>query len=154
MRRTLFAFIAGCASGLAFIGYANAGEAINEALRIQVEGKYVLGEADLQSRNFADSASAMAAFKKNIVSIRRNATVKLTVETINPQGQVAVVTNNPATSYYSLSPSRLSVSTDGVVSAAPSVDAQAGSSGDVAVLVVFERGAQQAWNKVFFNVIP
>lgn len=154
MRRALFAFIAVCASSLVCTGYANAAEVINDALRIYVDGKRILGEADLQARKFADSAAAMAAFKKNIVSIRRNATVRLTVETINAQGQATAVTNNPATSYHSLSPSSLSVSSDGVVTAAPSIGSQSGGSGDIAVLVVFERGTEQAWNKVFFNLIP
>lgn len=152
--RALLVFIAACASSLAFTAYVNAAETINEALRIRVDGKHVLGEADLQARKFANSDAAMAEFKKNIVSIRRNATVRLTVETINSQGQATVVTNKVATSYHSLSPSRLSVSNEGVVTAAPSVDWQSGGGGDVAVLVVFERGAQQAWNKIFFNVIP
>lgn len=150
----MLVLIAACASSLAFTEYVCAAEAINEALRIRVDGKHVLGEADLQARKFADSAAAMAEFKKNIVSIRRNATVRLSVETINAQGQATVVTNNVATSYQSLSPSRLSVSADGLVTAAPSVEWQSGVGGDVAVLVVFDRGAQQAWNKVFFNVIP
>lgn len=154
MRRVIGALVAGFASSAILIGDANAAEAINEVLRIQVEGKHVLGEADLEARKFADSAAAMAAFKKNIVSIRRNASVQLTVEAINAQGHATVVTSNPATSYQSLSPSRLSVSADGVVTAAPAAGAPFGISGDLAVLVVFERGGQQAWNKVFFNIMP
>lgn len=153
-RRVLLKYIAAYASCLPLTGLATSAETINEALRIRVDGRHVLGEADLQARKFTETASAMAEFRKNIVSIHRNASVRLTVETINSHGHATVVTTNAATSYHSLSPSRLSVSADGTVTAAPSVDSQSGSSGDVAVLVVFEKGAQQAWNKVFFNVVP
>lgn len=154
MRRAFGALVAACALSAIFVGSANAAETINEVLRIQVEGKHVLGEADLEARKFSDSAAAMAAFKKNIVSIRRDASVRLTVEAINAQGQATVVTNNPATNYQSLSPSRLSVSAEGVVTASPAAGAPYGISGDLAVLIVFERGGQQAWNKVFFNIVP
>lgn len=153
-RRLLLAFIAACAPHLLCPPVAHAGETIHDVLRIHVDGRHVLGEADLQAKKFTDSSVAMAEFRKNIVSIRRDAAVRLTVETIDSHGHATVVTRNAATRYYSLSPSQLSVSPDGVVTAAPSADAQSGGSGDVAVLVVFEKGAQEAWNKVFFNVIP
>lgn len=153
-RRLLVTFIAACAPHLLGASAASAAEPVNEALRIHVEGRHVLGEADLQARKYSDTASAMAEFRKNIVSIHRDASVRLTVETISPQGRATVVTDNAATTFHSLSPSRLSVSVDGVVTASPATDAPLGGSGDVAVLIVFEKGAQQAWNKVFFKVIP
>lgn len=151
--RLLLTLIAACAPHLLSAPVA-AAETVNEALRIHVEGRHVLGEADLQAKKFSDSASAMAEFRKNIVSIHRDASVRLTVEIISPHGRATVVTDNAATTFHSLSPSRLSVSADGVVTASPATDAPLGGSGDVAVLIVFDRGAQQAWNKVFFNVIP
>lgn len=153
-RRLLLNLIAACAPQLLLAHAATAAETINEALRIHVEGRRVLGEADLQAASFTDNAAAMAEFRKNIVAIHRNASVRLTVETIGAQGKATVVTQHPATRYHSLSPSHLSVTDNGVVTAAPSPDSPSGSSGDVAVLVLFEKGAQQAWNKVFFNVAP
>lgn len=127
---------------------------LQEALRIQVNGKVVQGEADLQNRKFSDPAAGMAEFKKNIVTLRRNASTQLKVETIDAQGRTSDVTAQAATMYQSLAPSRLSVSADGLVIAAPSAGAPLGISGDLAVLVVFQSGGQEAWNKIFFNIVP
>lgn len=127
---------------------------IQEALRIRINGKAVLGEADLQRMNFPDSAAAMAAFRKNIASLQREASVQLTVEAIDAQGRATNVTAHPATTYQSLAPGRLSVSPAGLVTAAPSPDAPQGIGGDLAIEVAFERGAQQAWNKIFFSIAP
>lgn len=129
-------------------------DTLGEALRIHVNGKVVLGEADLQNRQFADPAAGMAAFKKNIVTLRRNESTRLKVETVDAQGRTSDVTAQAATTYQSLAPSRLSVSADGVVTAAPTPGAPLGISGDLAVLVVFANGGQEAWNKVFFNIVP
>jgi hypothetical protein len=128
--------------------------AINEALRIRINGKQILGEADLQNRKFTDTNAAMAEFRKNIVLIQRHASVQLMVEAIDTRGRATNVTAHQATRYQSLAPARLSVSSEGLVTAAPSPDAPAGLSGDLAVLVVFDHRAQQGWNKVFFNIAP
>lgn len=150
----LFALL--IASALSQAAAAQEGPAgtIHEALRIRVNGKAVLGEADLQNMNFSDSAAAMAAFRKNIVTLQREASVQLTVEAIDAQGRATNVTTNPAITYQSLAPARLSVSPAGVVTAAPSPDARQGIGGDLAIEVVFERESQQAWNKIFFNIVP
>lgn len=127
---------------------------IHEVLRMRVNSKPVLGEADLQGRKFADDAAAMAEFKKNIVPMRQNASVQLTVEAVETRGRAVNVTTHPATVYQSLAPSRLSVSQDGLVTAAPTADAPTAFGGDLAVLVVYENKSQQGWNKVFFSIQP
>lgn len=151
--RVAFAFLA-LFPAVALAGQEETAGAINEALRIRVNGKTVLGEADLQQKKFADEAAAMAEFRKNIVSVQRNASVQLAVETIDARGRSSNVTANPATTYQSLAPSRLTVSAGGLVTAAPAPDAPMGLGGDLAVLVLFENQGQQAWNKVFFNILP
>lgn len=154
-RRTLIqATAALCVAAALMPARAVSAQTLSEVLRIQVNGKPVLGEADLQNRKFADPAQGMAEFKKNIVTLRRNASVQLKVEVIDVQGRATDVTANPATSYQSLAPSRLSVSTDGLVTAAPTPGAPPGISGDLAVLVVHEQRGQEAWNKMFFNIVP
>lgn len=134
--------------------HAGTADTVSEALRVRVEGKPVLGEADLQEKKFGSTADAMAEFRKNITPLRRNDSVQLTVETVMPNGRTMDVTNHPATTYQVLSPARLSVSPDGRVTAAPSPGAPAGFSGDVAVLILHVHGGQQAWNKVFFDIVP
>lgn len=126
----------------------------DEALRVRVQAKRVLGEADLAQMKFADAAAGMEQFKRNLIVIRRNASVQLTVEAIDTSGRVIDVTRHRATSYQSLAPSQLSVSSTGFVTAAPSEDAQPTLSGDVAVAVIYDDPRQPAWNKLFFNIIP
>ncbi|WP_460841373.1 hypothetical protein [Noviherbaspirillum agri] len=153
-RRTLLLLSALWISGVGSAFDARGAELLKEVLQIRVDGKPILGEADLQGRDFPNADAAMAAFRKNIVPIRRNSTIQLTVASVDAQGHAVDVTNDGATSYHSLAPSRLSVSSDGMVTAAAPADAQWGGSGDVAVLVVHETQVALAWNKVFFNVLP
>lgn len=150
----LFAMSAAAAAHAGQVGHAAAPDTVSEALRVRIDGKPVLGEADLQEKRFGSTADAMAEFRKNVVPLRRNSSVQLAVEVVRQNGRTMDVTTHPATTYQALSPARLSVSADGRVTAAPSPDAPAGLSGDVAVLILYEHGTQQAWNKVFFDIIP
>lgn len=158
MKRKAMSFMLGA---LAIIGACGAFAAedgpagpIHEALRVRVNSKPVLGEADLQGRRFPDDAAAMAEFRKNIVPIRQNASVQLSVEAVEMRGRAVNVTTHPSTVYQSLAPSRLSVSHDGLVTTAPTADARAAVGGDLAVLVVYENKSQQGWNKIFFSIQP
>lgn len=150
----LFALLAMLFASMAVAAPDEPAGAINETLRIRINGKAVLGEADLQNRKFADANAAMAEFRKNIVTLQRHASVQLMVEAVDVRGRASNVTTHPATTYQSLSPARLSVSSDGQVTASPGPDAPAVLSGDLAVLIVFDHQAQQGWNKIFFNIVP
>jgi hypothetical protein len=124
-----------------------------DALRVYVDGKRILGEADLMNKKFANDAESMATFKRNIISIRRNASVALLVEKVNRNGQVIDVTKDARTRYQSLAPFRLSVSSDGIITAAPTPEAPFMLGGDLAILIQYE-GQGAAWNKVFVAVAP
>lgn len=126
----------------------------SEVLQIRVEGKRVLGEANLERMQFTDTAAGMEEFKRNVITVKRKASIQLTVEAVDARGRITDVTRHRATSYQSLAPSRLSVTATGLVTAAPSSDAQSGLSGDVAVLVIHDDPKRSAWNKVFFNIAP
>lgn len=126
----------------------------NEILRVRVQGKVVLGEADLQQRKFASEAAAMAAFRRNVVPIQQHASLQLEAEVSDARGRSIDVTKHRATTYQSLAPSRLSVSSTGLVTAAPSADAPPALGGDLAVLVIHDHSRRPAWNKVFFQIVP
>lgn len=147
------AMLFACIAGAVHAEPARATEPVSEALRVRAGDRIVLGEADLQHRKFADDAAAMTEFRKNIITLPRNGQVQLTVEAIDTRGRAVNVTTHPATTYQSLAPYRLSVSRNGLVTAAPSPDSPAGLGGDLAVLIIFDDERQQAWNKVFFNVV-
>lgn len=126
----------------------------NVVLRVRVQGKVVLGEADLQQRTFGSEAAAMAEFRRNVVPIQHHASVQLGAEVRDARGRITDVTRHGATTYQSLAPSRLSVSSTGLVTAAPSADAPPALGGDLAVLVIHDHPRRPAWNKVFFNIVP
>lgn len=129
-------------------------ERIADVLRIHVGGKRILGEADLMHMKFANESAGMAEFKRNIVPIQRQASVQLVVQVVGRNGQVIDVTKDDKTTYQSLAPSYLSVSSEGVVTAAPTPGAPLMVGGDLAILVNYEGENQSAWNKVFMTVIP
>ncbi|OWW20308.1 hypothetical protein [Noviherbaspirillum denitrificans] len=133
---------------------AMAGEQASEILRVRVQNRIVLGEAELQNRRFADNEAAMAEFRRNVVTLPRNSSVQLTVELLERGGRYVDVTSHAATEYQSLSPAKLSVSSDGRVTAAPQSESLMGAGGDVAIVVVHDKPAQSAWNKIFFRVLP
>lgn len=133
---------------------AMANEQVSEILRVRVQNRIVLGEADLQNRRFADNEAAMAEFRRNVVSLPRNTSVQLTVELLERGGRYVDVTSHAATEYQSLSPAKLSVSSEGLVTAAPQSESLTGAGGDVAIVVVHDKPAQSAWNKIFFRVLP
>lgn len=126
----------------------------NEVLRMRVQGKVVLGEADLQQRKFVSEAAAMAEFRRNVVPIQHHASLQLGVEVSDARGRSIDVARHGATRYQSLAPSRLSVSSTGLVTAAPSADAPPALGGDLAVLVIHDHSRRPAWNKVFFQIVP
>jgi hypothetical protein len=146
-------------AGVAAAQDAATGSGINDALRIRINGMRVLGEADLKRLNFTDEAAGMVEFRKNIVPIKPNQSVRLTVETIDRRGNATAVTAHPLTQYQSLSPWRLTVSPQGVITVTPREESPAklgrpDTVGDAGILIVFDDPRQPAWNKVFFNILP
>ncbi|WP_194725292.1 hypothetical protein [Noviherbaspirillum malthae] len=135
-----------------------AGDLQKEAssLRVRVNNNMVLGEADLHRMTFKSDAAAMAAFRKNVIQIGQGGSVQLQVEIVEAQGKATDVTRSAKTKYASLSPWKLKVNPEGLVTIAPSepyLSGQAGTmAGDTAVFISYETDTSAIWNKVFFSI--
>jgi hypothetical protein len=135
-----------------------AGEPQKDAasLRVRVNDNIVLGEADLHRMTFKTDAAAMAAFRKNVIPLREGNSVQIQVEIVDARGKAAEVTRSTNVKYESLSPWKLKVNSEGLVTMTPSepyLSGQAGTmAGDTAVFISYETDTSVVWNKVFFSI--
>lgn len=142
------------ASALPMHGFSNpmsqeAGSTPNSTLRITIEGKRVLGEADLQRMKFASFEVGQRTFEKNVVRIRPKETVQLKIELIQGRNVAKDVTQDVSTAYESLSPWKLSVSPSGLVSRL--AEGLQSNAGDTSIFITYNTPTSQGWNKVFLK---
>ena len=142
------------ASALPLYGFSNPisqelGFAPNSTLRITIEGKRVLGEADLQSMKFANVEVGQRTFEKNVVRIGPKEAVQLKVELIQGRNAAKDITQDVSTAYESLSPWKLSVSPSGLVSRLD--EGWQSKAGDTSIYITYNTPTSQGWNKVFLK---
>lgn len=118
------------------------------ALRVLIGNRIVHGEADLSRMKFSSDASALAAFRKNIIPLKPGESVQLRVELLDARGRATDVTRSEAVHYESLSPWKLAVTPNGVVNMLPS-ETSPSEAGDTAVVISHDTSG--AWNKIFFS---
>lgn len=126
------------------------------ALRIRIGGRVVFGEADLRRMTFSSDAAAVAAFRGNVVPLKRGEAVQLQVEVVDAHGGVTEVTKSTSVEYQSLAPWKLTVSREGMVTMTPGealspLNPGRSEVGDTAVLIGYANGESAAWNKIFFS---
>ncbi|KRB79521.1 hypothetical protein [Noviherbaspirillum sp. Root189] len=135
-----------------------AGESHREvsSLRVRVNDQIVLGEADLHRMTFKSDKAAMAVFRKNVIRLRQGDRVQLQVEIVDAPAQAADVTRSTSLAYESLSPWKIKVNSDGLVTMAPDEryrsDQVNTMAGDTAVLILYKTDTHVLWNKVFFSI--
>lgn len=138
---------------------SSAGEPQTEvtSLRVRVNNAVVLGEADLHRMQFKSDAAAMAVFRKNVIPLRHGNSIQLQVEIIDARGKAVDVTRSTDVKYESLSPWKMKVTPQGLVTMAPDepyVSDQASTmAGDTAIFISYKTGSDVVWNKVFLSIV-
>jgi hypothetical protein len=125
------------------------------SLRVRVNGNIVLGEADLHRMTFKTDAAAMAVFRKNVIPLRPGDNVQLQVEIVDIHGKGTDITRSANVTYESLSPWKLKVTSEGLITLAPDESFASGQintmAGDTAVFISYQTGTLVVWNKVFIS---
>ncbi len=154
MKKICFMGVVVLASTLPLYGFSNpisqeVGPTPNSTLRITIEGKRILGEADLHSMKFSNFEVGQKIFEKNIVRIGPKETIQLKIELIQGRNVAKDITQDVSTTYESLSPWKLSVSPSGLVSSLD--EGLQSKAGDTSIFITYNTPTSQGWNKVFLK---
>jgi hypothetical protein len=97
----------------------------------------------------------MAVFRKNVIPLRPGDNVQLQVEIVDIHGKGTDITRSANVTYESLSPWKLKVTSEGLITLAPDESFASGQintmAGDTAVFISYQTGTLVVWNKVFIS---